>query len=160
MRTIAYHITWTTYGTWLPGDGRGWVTEKVPGIQEPDPARQEEARRGMAETAVLLTDEQRALVEQTVRDHCRIRGWTLHALNVRSNHVHVVVSADRDADEVMNQFKAWCSRRLSDQAGLTTAVARKAGRRRWWTEHGSTKHVHDEDYLRNAVEYVLEKQGT
>ena len=22
---LAYFLTWTTYGTWLPGDGRGWV---------------------------------------------------------------------------------------------------------------------------------------
>jgi hypothetical protein len=25
MPPIAYHLTWTTYGTWLPGDSRGWV---------------------------------------------------------------------------------------------------------------------------------------
>ena len=22
---LAYYLTWTTYGTWLPGDERGWV---------------------------------------------------------------------------------------------------------------------------------------
>jgi hypothetical protein len=22
---LAYFLTWTTYGTWLPGDERGWV---------------------------------------------------------------------------------------------------------------------------------------
>ena len=22
---LAFFITWTTYGTWLPGDDRGWV---------------------------------------------------------------------------------------------------------------------------------------
>ena len=22
---IAYFLTWTTYGSWLPGDQRGWV---------------------------------------------------------------------------------------------------------------------------------------
>jgi len=113
----------------------------------------------MAESAVVLTGEQRNLVDQTIRDHCRLRGWTLYALNVRTNHVHLVVGAHHDPDEMMNQFKAWCSRKLSDLAGLTTAVARKAGRRRWWTEHGGTKVIHDEENLRNAIEYVLEKQG-
>jgi hypothetical protein len=24
---LAYYLTWTTYGTWLPGDERGWVAK-------------------------------------------------------------------------------------------------------------------------------------
>ena len=69
--------------------------------------------------------------------HCTIRNWQLHAVNARTNHVHVVVTADRDPDEVMNQLKAWCSRKLSDAAGLTaTVAAKKAGRRHWFTEGG------------------------
>lgn len=159
MPSIAYHLSWTAYGTWLSGDERGWIQPSVPGTQPPDPERKRQAEEHMAEDAVQFTAEQRNLVEQTIGDHCRIRGWPLHAVNMRSNHVHVVVSANRDADEVMNQFKAWCSRKLSDQAGLTERVARKAGRRRWWTEGGSKKLIDSEEYLRNAIEYVLEKQG-
>ncbi|HEV2949406.1 MAG TPA: transposase [Gemmataceae bacterium] len=113
----------------------------------------------MRESAVVLTSEQRNLVEQTIRDHCHIRRWILHALNVRSNHLHIVVGASFDPDEMIGQFKAWCSRKLSDAADLTTPVGRKAGRRRWWTEGGGTKIIHDEEHLRNAIEYVLEKQG-
>lgn len=129
MSVLAYHITWTTYGTWLPGDARGWVKWGEAGVKPPDPERERRARAALVETAVVLTAEQRALVEQTIRDHCRVRGWLLHAVNARTNHVHVVVTADRAPDEVMNQFKAWCSRELSDAAGLVRAVAKKAGRR-------------------------------
>lgn len=32
-RPFAIHVTWTTYGTWLPGDARGYVS----------PTRQHEA---------------------------------------------------------------------------------------------------------------------
>jgi REP element-mobilizing transposase RayT len=116
----------------------------------------------MAESAVLLSEEQRAIVEQTVRDHCRIRGWVLHAVNARTNHVHVIVTADRDADEVMKQFKAWCSRKLSD-ADVSTQrkqvpVAKKAGRRHWFTEGGDKELIDSEEYLANAIKYVLEGQ--
>src|SRR5437879_5240646 len=156
MAPLAYHLTWTTYGTWLSGDERGWVASGKDGIQMPDPEREKEARQNMAE--LVLTADQRQVVEQTVRDHCRIRGWTLDALNVRSNHVHVVVTADHWPEEVMNQFKAWCCRKLFDHAGLTKTVAKKAGRRRWWTEHGSTKWIFDEKYLVEAVQYVMERQ--
>src|SRR2546425_7690340 len=100
MSLQAYFITWTTYGTWLPGDARGWVKSGEWGIQSPDPEREREARRLMAESAVILTPNQRTLVEQTIRDHCRIRRWVLHAVNARTNHIHVVVTADRSPDEV------------------------------------------------------------
>jgi REP element-mobilizing transposase RayT len=158
MTVLAYHIVWTTYGTWLPGDRRGWVKKNATGIQEPDPQREELAREHMTEPAVLLTPTQRALVEQTIRAHCEIRKWHLHAINVRSNHIHVVVTADRDANEAMNQFKAWCSRKLSDAAGLQSPVARKAGRRRWFTEGGDLEMIEDEKYLENAIQYVMEGQ--
>jgi REP element-mobilizing transposase RayT len=158
MSVLAYHITWTTYGTWLPGDARGWVTWGQWGVKPPNPEREREARECMVESAVVLTEEQRALVEQTIREHCRIRGWLLHAVNVRSNHVHVVVTADRDPDEVMKQFKAWCSRKLSDAAGLVRTVAKRAGRRHWFTEGGDKELIDNEDYLHNAITYVLERQ--
>jgi len=112
----------------------------------------------MEESAVVLTPDQRALVEGTIRDHCRIRGWILHAVRARTNHIHVVVTADRDPDDVRDQFKAWCSRKLSDQAGLAAAVAKKAGRRRWFTEGGDTERIEGEEYLENAIRYVLERQ--
>jgi REP element-mobilizing transposase RayT len=156
--TLAHHLTWTTYGTWLSGDIRGWIKAGTHGIQSPDPDREEQARNLMVEEQVKLSPTQRAIVKLTIEDHCRIRNWRLRAVNVRSNHVHVIASADRDPDEVMNQLKAWCSRKLSDDAGLTNAVAAKAGRRHWFTEGGDKELIHDEEYLRNAIRYVLEGQ--
>lgn len=155
---LAYHRFWTTYGTWLPGDARGWIKWGELGVKPPDAELERDARQRMEEEAVVLTEVQRTLVEQTISDHCRIRGWELHAVNVRTNHIHVVVTADRNADEVMNQLKAWCSRKLSDAAGLTTPVAKKAGRRRWFTEGGGKEHIESERYLANAITYVLERQ--
>jgi hypothetical protein len=101
---LAYHLIWTTYGTWLPGDQRGWVKHGTWEVQPPNPAIEHQARSRMAEEPVLLTPEQRALVATTIQDHSHIRGWKLLALNVRSNHVHAVVSADRPPEEVRNQF--------------------------------------------------------
>ena len=97
-----------------------------------------------------MTESQRAIVEQTIRDHCRIRNWTLHAVNARSNHVHVVVSADIHPDEVMSQFKAWCSRRLNEAAETPPE--------KWWAIHGSTKWINDTNYLEDAIRYVLDGQ--
>ncbi len=155
---VAYHIVWTTYGTWLPGDWRGWVKSGVSGIQSPDPDIEQSARERMAEPAVILTQEQRLLIEKTIDEHCRIRGWTLHAVNVRSNHVHVVVTVDCKPEIARDQFKAWCSRKLSDNAGLIKKVAKKAGRRHWFTEGGDAQAIENEEYLHNAIRYVLDGQ--
>ena len=101
---LAYFLTWPTYGTWLPGDERGWV-EYRHGWQLPDPARKREAQARLTEDACLLDQDQRRLVELTIADHCRVRGWTLYTVNCRSNHVHVIVAGDREPKEIREQFK-------------------------------------------------------
>lgn len=158
MDILAYHIVWTMYGTWLPGDWRGWVKKRTWGVLPPDSQVERAARDRMAESAVLLSDEQRAIVRKTINDHCQIRGWQLHAVNVLENHVHVVVTADRDWEIVRDQFKAWCSRRLSDAACLTEKVAKSAGRRHWFTEGGDCEFIDSEEYLANCIVYVKELQ--
>jgi len=152
---IAYLLTWTTYGSWLPGDARGWVSRTQPGVQAPDASREHHARIFLSASDVVLDEEQRRIVETTIRRHCEIRNWALHAVSVQSTHIHVVVSADIAPEKAMEQFKAWCSRRLSEAepVGSTSAVQPK-----WWTRHGSTKWIKDEVYLHNAIRYVLEGQ--
>src|SRR4051794_6620480 len=84
---LGYLLTWTTYGTWLPGDARGWVDGRTHELHpSPDPERERQGRERMREEAITLTPDQRNLVTTTIHDHCRIRRWELHAVNVRSNH--------------------------------------------------------------------------
>ena len=91
----------------------------------------------MTEDACLLVEERRRLVEkkQTVADHCHVRGWALHAVNCRSNHIHVVVTADRDPDTVRDQFKAWCTRRLKELERTRQAESHSAG----WEREGRAR---------------------
>ena len=116
-------------------------------------------RERMTDEPVEFDLAQRQLVEQTIDDHCRIRSWSLHARNARSNHIHIVVTAEQPPEVVMSQLKAWCSRKLSDTAGFSSeGRAKHAGRRKWFTEHGSTMWINDEDYFHHAIRYVLEGQ--
>ena len=146
---LAYLITWTTYGSWLPGDARGWVEAGRFEIRAPDAARREESQHRMRDAEVTLDPAQRAVVEATVKAHCSFRGWRLHAVNARTDHVHVVVTAEIGPEGAMNQFKSWCSRRLNE---------RWPGRKRWWTYHGSTKWIWDDAYFAEAVDYVTNRQ--
>ncbi len=153
---LAYMITWTTYGTWLPGDERGWVGRGSREIQPPDPERQDVARGAMTESAVTLSQEQRHLADSVIVKHCQIRKWHLHARSVRTNHVHVVVSGPLQGEEIRAQLKAWCSRALSEHAGLEGRS--RNGLRRWWTEKGDIEWIGDEEHLYNATRYVIELQ--
>ncbi len=153
---LAYFITFTTYGTRLPGDEKGWCKRGSRIIEPPDPALNESARLAMTEEPVVLTQAQRDLIDAVIVKHCEIRQWILHARNVRTNHVHIVVSAPLEGSEVRGQFKAWCSRRLSEQAGLKGKGSN--GQRRWFTERGDIEWIDDEEHLEGAIRYVDELQ--
>jgi REP element-mobilizing transposase RayT len=151
---LAYFLTWPSYGTWLPGDERGWV-EYRGGWQPPNPIRELEAKAQMTEDACILDAEQRRVVAKTIAEHCRIRGWELFAINCRTNHVHVVVSADREPEEVRRQLKAWCTRRLKELARASGSV-----RKQWWAERGSRRWINDEMSLQAAIRHVQEGQSS
>lgn len=153
---LAYFITWTTYGAWLPGDERGWLKRGSSVIQAPDPNLQVAARAAMTQESVVLTYEQRQVVDSVIVKHCEIRKWILHTRNVRTNHVHAVVSAAVDGDEVRAQLKAWCSRRLSEHAGVRGHG--KNGQCRWFTEKGDVQWIESDEHLENAIRYVDELQ--
>ena len=146
---VAIFSTWTTYGTWLPGDERGWF-KRSQGVQSADALRTLGAAFRMTHDATTLDAVQRTRVEATIAAHCVFRGWTLHAVNCRSNHVHVVVTAaDRACGVPRVQFKAWCSRKLSE-AG--------PAREDWWSERGWDVYLDDEDSLAVVTDYVNERQ--
>ena len=101
--------------------------------------------------AVELTEDQRRIVAATIQEVAAHRRWGIHTVNVRTNHVHVVVTAPGQLPEkVMNDFKAWATRRLRE-AGMAGAGA-------LWSRHGSTPHLYSEAALAEAVHYVSQLQ--
>jgi len=88
----AFFLTWTTYGSWLPGDDRGWSDDRGV-LREPSVRLMSSARRRLTSSAVSLTLMQRERVVETITRHCQHRQWKLFAVACRSQHVHVVVSA-------------------------------------------------------------------
>ena len=87
---VGFFFTWVTYGTWLPGDPRGWV-EYHRGWRLPDPIRELEAAAMMTEDACRLDRELRTAVEQQFEETCDHRKWQLHAVNCRSNRSGVTL---------------------------------------------------------------------
>ena len=148
---LAYFLTWTTYGTWLPGDERGWVDRwRRHGeiVDKPEPLLEKHAQELLKGPAVVLDEGMRTAAETALRGVSDEFGWMIHALAVRSNHVHLVVTAREEAPgKVMGLLKRRGTQALN---GLDAANAKT----RWWTEDGSKRLLYTEKAVRAAIEYV------
>jgi REP element-mobilizing transposase RayT len=99
-----------------------------------------------------LDGQRRHVVERAVREVCAYREWALHALNVRTNHVHLVVSSPLPPEAAMTTLKAWSTRRLRE-AGLLESDVKP------WSRHGSTRYLWTIDDVQAACSYVIDSQG-
>jgi REP element-mobilizing transposase RayT len=157
MEPLAYFITFTTYGTWLHGRDPGSVDRQhnQPGTPwlASNSSLEAARRHSMRQDPYLLNEPRRAVVLNTILDVCQHRKWSLHAVHVRTNHVHVIVTAPANLPEkVMSDLKAWASRRLREAFNESTDRNR-------WTQHGSTRYLNTVDSLSRAIAYVLEEKG-
>lgn len=155
---LAYFLTFSTYGTWLHGTDKGLGSvdaahnEFGAPFVRPDADRIRRARATMTQSTYLLDAPRRKIVRDAIIAICRERGWHLLALHVRSNHVHVVVQAEREPGRLMSDLKARASRELN-RAGLDPPSRRR------WTRHGSTIHLFDPDTVEEKIRYTIDRQG-
>ena len=153
---VAYFLTFTTYGTWLHGRETGSVDREHNQFGSPTlPANAKlEARQRlkMRQPEYRLDGPQREIVIKTILEVAQHRQWHVWAAHVRSNHVHVVITATPKPEKVLNDLKAWCSRRMKE------VFSEPADRERW-TRHGSTRYVWTEKVLAEKIRYVLDEQG-
>jgi REP element-mobilizing transposase RayT len=153
---IAYFITFRTYGTWLHGDPRGSIDREHniynTDCLKPDPSRERVCRRLLAHPPVRLTVVQRKTVHAAIEKACTCKGWQLHVVNVRTNHVHVVITANSSPEMVMSVLKSWSTRSLR-QTGL------RAKSDTLWARHGSTRYIWKEHFLLDACRNAADIQG-
>ncbi|MCX7121531.1 MAG: transposase [Gammaproteobacteria bacterium] len=153
----AYFITFVTYGSWMHFDDRGSVDPKnniygTPRI-EGDRNFCEMKKNKMRYAPFMLNTEQRINVMQTVISVCNYCEWRLFAVNVRTNHIHIVVQSQNTPEYVMNKIKAYASRHLN-------ILNPENKERSYWARHGSTIPVLSRDYFYFLMDYVVNQQGS
>ncbi len=132
MTDFWWHLTWRTYGTWLPGEAgfvghyrtrtgqrvidNAYNTPTAPAM----PALAEYARRVQSHDSVLLTAVQAPPLLAQLQETSRFRGWALQAVAILAEHVHGVVALPdgTDGHPAMNDLKAYGSRALNRLAGV------------------------------------------
>ena len=153
---LAYFISFRTYGTWLHGDKRGSIDRfhnRYRSPYMPPNAKWHRYNQQQLKTApLILGARQRKAIEAAIRETCKIRCWLLLAFNVRTNHVHTVVTASRKAELVRTAFKANATRQLR-QDGLWPHGFSP------WARKGSKIKLWNEKSIASAIDYVLYGQG-
>jgi REP element-mobilizing transposase RayT len=154
---LAFLITFRTYGTWLHGDQRYAVDrhgKNIYGAEKVLPSRNLVKKMTDNRTAAefRLNGRQRKVVERAIRSVCELRGYKLIAINVRTNHVHVVVAANANPEKMINAFKANCTRELRSDAVVS-------GSQQVWARGGSRRYLWKPNHVEGAVNYVVHGQG-
>ena len=167
-----WFLTNTTYGTWLPGDQRGFVG-RVWEHREEDDEEERRIEHALHETPydanipklemasqslmkgppILLNKEQAEVTLNQFRETALIRHWELLAVSIMLNHFHMVVGVmgDPKPGKILGDFKSYATRTLSKKFGAPASET-------WWTERGSKRKIKDETSLNNRVVYTLYKQ--
>ena len=153
---LGYLITFRTYGTWLHGDRRGSVnrfnnrfgTSLLPHNE----GWQKYNRAALSHSPVKLRSRQRAAIEEAIRETCKIRKWEFWTTNVRTNHVHTVVSAPCKPEKILAAFKANATRKLREAGCWHSSKSP-------WVDRGSKRYLWTECDVINAVVYVEYDQG-
>ncbi len=139
-----WFFSWRTYGTWVPGedgfvgyyhrqaDGQRAI-ENVPGEPptEAIPALERYVHQVMQGDPVLLNGKQAEGLLAQFHETASYRNWSIDAVAVMANHVHIVfgVTGDPDPSDVLRDWKSYGSRAFKP-SGTAAAGGPLVGRSR------------------------------
>jgi REP element-mobilizing transposase RayT len=161
-----WFLTWTTYGTWLPGDKRGFVSNvrdgpgpeirhNTPGTPfDADlPPLEQAARSRQKGPPIRLDHRQAEILFEQMLETSGFRSWLLMAVGIMANHCHLVVAVpgDPDPSKLLQDFKSYGSRVLNQRWGKPASGT-------WWTDSGSKRKLPDEQAILGAISYVVQQQ--
>ncbi len=170
------HCMCNTYGTWLPGDPRGFRTrghrEHVEGDYKSPPQedysqRHEKAAGRMKRAAVVLSPEARAVVVEALRFALvDVHGIEMLAVAVSGKHMHLLgrfprgqkptdsIRGLRETDPVryyVGIAKKESAKRLAEQGLVDRGGV--------WARKGKIVRVRDRSHQLNVLNYILQHAG-
>ncbi len=141
---IAYMLTWTTYGTWLQGDKRGYVKDGK--TYATNPGLYNSNRMALKHLPVYLSEDQRNLVKVQIIEEAERIGQKIYALTIQDRHVHLVAEKTNETIEsAVHHYKRTATYVLR-QNGFIGKV---------WTKGYDKRYCLNQGQLKARVEYVL-----
>ncbi len=150
---LAYLITIRTFGTWLHGDKRNSVDRHGKNIygtpdREPNENLVEIMDAELKQPPTILDELQRKVVDSAINELCSSRKYFLHAVNVRSNHAHAVVTAQTKPERIADALKAFATKKLREENLVSSEL-------KIWSRGRSRRYLWKPRHLELAIDYVL-----
>jgi REP element-mobilizing transposase RayT len=143
-KTLGYLLTWTTYGTWLQGNKRGYVKDGVVVLGKNTPLANSNIEE-LKKDQITLTPDQRKIIANAIHAKANEIGQKICAISVCSNHVHIVADyTTQDLGLIVRYYK------MAGQTAMRNAGL--AGR--LWTKGFDKRFCFDEQSLRKRIDYV------
>jgi REP element-mobilizing transposase RayT len=140
---VGYMVTWTTYGTWLPGDKRGYVKrgKVLPG----DPKINQASRRLQISTTIILNSKQKTIIRNAILQEAERIGQKIEALAVCTNHIHLVARPfEESIESIVSRYKNVA----------IFALCKNGPVKRIWTRGFDKRFCFNEKSLNQKIEYV------
>jgi REP element-mobilizing transposase RayT len=139
---IAYMVTWTTYGTWLQGDERGYVKDGK--TFEPNP-NLKQSNLSSLKQIIKLTKQQKITAQTAILEEAKRINHKIYAIAVYTNHIHIVAENNQiPISQVTARYKNVA----------TTALKRTGLCAKIWTKGFDKRYCYTKKELLNRIEYV------
>ena len=146
---IGCMLTWTTYGTWLQGDRRGYVknAEVLPADEDLYKANQKQ----MKFEPVRLSSKQQSIVRKTILGTAEEAGQKIFALAVAGNHLHLLLGpAGEPFRRVVSRYKN-TARKAIEAEGFNGQL---------WTRGFDKRYCNSKEELSNKIQYIARHKNS
>lgn len=155
-----FHVILSTYGSWLPGDPRGFRTRKhklhVEGdYKNPPPpdafqGLQQSARNAMKRDSVTLGPDHKVIVSNALRETLHDKSIRLASSAVAARHAHLLAELHPDETrDIVGAAKRNAWFRLRDEGWKT----------KLWAKRPKFIPIEDWSHWRNSYRYILRHES-
>ena len=140
---IGFMATWTTYGTWLQGDRRGYVKNGT--IREANAELERSNQELLKHDKIKIPKSLRKTVENAILREAEEIGQKIYAIARCSNHVHIVVESTGER----------CGYSVGRFKKAATNTLRKYGfANKVWTKGFDKRYCYNQRELETRIKYV------
>jgi hypothetical protein len=142
-KLLGYMLTWTTYGSWLQGDERGYVKDGA--VLKGDEEIKHINRINQKGKTVHLTKDECEVVRKAIIKRAEELGQVVYALSVNPMHVHMVAgNINKSIGKIAGQYKGCATAALKGSGSLDKV----------WTKGYDKRYCFDEESLERRIAYV------
>ena len=148
-KMLGYMITFTTYGTWLQGDERGYVKNGT--IYPGDTNLFQANKQLQKQNEIRLSKIQQQIVRDAIIKEAQSLGQHILALSINATHVHIV--AENNSKPISNMVAYY-------KKAARLALKSVGHEGKLWTKGYDKRYCFDRASLERRIQYVQRQNPT